>query len=77
MVEPPSCSAILAEPLANRGDRRHFMRVHVDDTGAARSAGIQGSHRLTSLARATALVDVPPRTTLAAGTSVRVVVLDD
>ena len=43
----------------------------------ARSAGIQGSHRLTSLARATALVDVPPRTTLAAGTSVRVVVLDD
>ncbi len=62
----------LAEPLVNRGDRRHFVRVRVDDAGLVHSAGTQASHMLHSLASANGLVDVPPETTWAAGTTVRV-----
>ncbi|MBL6765437.1 MAG: molybdopterin molybdotransferase MoeA [Verrucomicrobiae bacterium] len=63
----PIQSVTLGESLANRGDRRHFMRVRVGDDGVARSAGVQGSHMLHSLAVANALVDVPPGAELAAG----------
>lgn len=62
----PAQPVTLRESLANRGDRRHFMRVRVDAEGVAESAGVQGSHVLHSLARANALIDVPPATTLAA-----------
>jgi molybdopterin molybdotransferase len=63
---------VLAEPLANPGARRHFMRVTIDRAGKVRSAGLQGSHLLSSLAAADGLLDVSPRTTLPAGTNVRV-----
>ncbi len=63
---------VLAEPLPNAGERRHFLRVTVDGTGRVRSAGVQASHVLSSLAAANGLVEVPPRTTLAAGTAVAV-----
>ena len=68
----PDHWAVLAEPLANDGQRRHFLRVKVDATGKVYSAGLQASHALLSLAAANGLVDVPPQTTLAAGTVVRV-----
>jgi len=71
-VSLPSSPGELAEPFANRGARRHFMRVTTDRAGKVRSAGIQGSHLLSSMAAADGLVDVPPRTTLPAGTIVRV-----
>jgi molybdopterin molybdotransferase len=64
--------AILAESLENQGERRHFMRVRISFDGKCHSAGIQASHILTSLAVADGLVDIPPRTTLAAGTTVEV-----
>jgi len=64
--------ADLTEALANPGERRHFMRVTVDPEGRVKSAGIQASHILSSAALANGLVDVPPRTTLAAGETVRV-----
>lgn len=67
-----SHSAILAEPLENQGNRRHFMRVRISIDGKCHSAGIQASHILTSLAGADGLLDVPPRTTHAAGTTVKV-----
>jgi molybdopterin molybdotransferase len=70
---PPLHSGVLAEQLSNPGDRRHFMRVHIDDTGTVRSSGTQASHVLSSLAAAKGLVDVPPRTTLPAGTTVQVI----
>lgn len=76
-VEPVSVPAVLAEALANPGDRRHFMRVRMDEHGVVRSAGAQASHRLGSLAEANALADVPPRTTLPVGASVRIILLDD
>ncbi len=63
----PAHPGVLAETLANSGDRRHFVRVYVDDSGAVRSAGPQASHILGSLARANGLVDVPPRSQLTVG----------
>ncbi|MFM8471604.1 MAG: gephyrin-like molybdotransferase Glp [Limisphaerales bacterium] len=68
----PAHPGMLAEPLVNRGDRRHFVRVRVDAEGRVHSAGTQASHMLHSLAAANGLVDVPPETTLAAGAAVRV-----
>lgn len=68
----PQQTAVLTEPLVNRGDRRHFMRVTVTNDGRVASSGTQASHMLASLAKANGLVDVPPATTLAAGTSVSV-----
>ncbi len=75
-VDLPAHSGHLAESLVNRGDRRHFMRVTVDPSGNVRSAGLQASHSLGSLAAANGLVDVPPRTTWPAGTVIRVMRLD-
>ena len=71
-VDLPSHPARLAEALVNRGDRRHFMRVRVDSAGEVRSAGVQASHMLSSMARANGLVDVPPNTTLTEGSAVTV-----
>lgn len=73
----PAHAGILVETLTNRGDRRHFMRVHVDEQGKVRSAGTQASHILSSMARANGLVDVPPSGTLDAGTIVQVLRWDD
>jgi molybdopterin molybdotransferase len=72
-VDPPAHPGVLTAPLANPGDRRHFMRVCVNSSGMVSSAGLQASHALGSLASANGLIDVPPRSTLAAGTTVRVI----
>ncbi len=69
-VSLPAHPGVLAEPLANPGERRHFMRVKVDPAGKVCSAGLQASHVLSSLAAANGLLDVPAATTLAAGTEV-------
>ncbi|MBC8097765.1 MAG: molybdopterin molybdotransferase MoeA [Akkermansiaceae bacterium] len=63
---------ILAEPLSNSGTRRHFLRVRVDGSGGIRSAGLQASHALSSLAAANGLVDVPPQSNFPAGATLRV-----
>ncbi len=68
----PSHPGVLAEPISNRGDRRHFIRVRSDSQGAIRIAGMQASHVLNSLGQANGLIDVPPQTALQAGESVRV-----
>ena len=71
-VSLPAHPGVLAEPLANPGERRHFMRVKVDSTGNVHSAGIQASHVLSSLAAANGLVDMPPASSLPAGNTVTV-----
>jgi molybdopterin molybdotransferase len=71
-VALPAHLGILAEAMHNRGPRQHFMRVIVDDAGQVRSAGVQASHALNSLARADGLIRVPPETLLPAGASVKV-----
>ena len=72
----PTMCAMLSEPLANPGERRHFMRVTLDARGGARSAGNLSSHILSSLAQSAGLVDVPPQTTMAAGTIVQLIPWD-
>jgi molybdopterin molybdotransferase len=71
-VSLPMVTGTLAEPITNRGDRRHFMRVTLDAAGKVKLAGTQASHQLHSLAASNALLDVPPEMTLAAGTLVQV-----
>ena len=71
-VELPSHLATAAETLLNKGDRRHFMRVRVDNDGQVHLAGVQASHAVGSLSEANALVDVPPKTVIQAGNQVRV-----
>jgi molybdopterin molybdotransferase len=68
----PAHPGVLAEPLANDSERRHFMRVKVDPAGRVYSAGVQASHVLSSMAAANGLVDVPANTTLTAGAAVSV-----
>ena len=65
-------TGILAEPLANEGDRPHFMRVAVNDEGEVRSAGFQASHIVSGLANANGIVEVSPRSVLPAGTKCKV-----
>jgi molybdopterin molybdotransferase len=71
-VNLPVTPGMLSEPLANPGDRRHFMRVKLDQAGNVTSAGLQASHALSSMAAANGLVDVPPKTALTAGSAVKV-----
>jgi molybdopterin molybdotransferase len=71
-TEPAVSTGILGEPFSNQGGRRHFVRVTVDGKGEVHSSGTQASHVLSSLAMAQGLVDLPPASTLAAGTKVKV-----
>jgi len=71
-VALPGSAGVLAEPLVNRGDRRHFVRVRLDAEGQVSLAGRQGSHLLGAMAEADGLVDVPPATVWETGRSVRV-----
>lgn len=68
----PSHPGILAAPMVNRGNRRHFMRVHVDASGSVRPVGLQASHAVGPLRRANALVDVAADSSLTAGSPVSV-----
>ena len=65
-------AGVLAEPLANPGERRHFMRVKLDAAQNVFSAGLQASHALRSAGEANGLVDVPPQTVWKTGTTVQV-----
>jgi molybdopterin molybdotransferase len=71
-VNLPASLGILAEPLSNPDSRRHFMRVAMNSKGEVRSAGTQASHVLSSLAVAEGMVDVPPKTTFAAGRTIQI-----
>lgn len=68
----PRFYGILAEPVVNRGERRHFMRVTLNPDGKVRLAGAQASHILSSLAAANGLVDVPAGTNWEVDTPVTV-----
>jgi molybdopterin molybdotransferase len=71
-VTPPMHMVKLAQTLVNHGDRRHFMRVFIDDKGEAHSAGVQAAHGLSAAAKAHGLIDVPAGATIEAGTIVQV-----
>ena len=69
---PRSVPATLSADVANRGDRPHYLRGVLDAGGSFQPAGLQESHALFSLSRATALLRVPASTSWEAGRSVRV-----
>ncbi len=66
----------LVDGLVNRGVRRQFMRVTIDDRGLVLSAGGQRSHMLSSLAKANGLVDLPPKSRWSKGERVEVILID-
>jgi molybdopterin molybdotransferase len=72
----PTAMATLEEEFTNGSDRRHFVRVRMRHDGLVRSSGLQGSHVLTSLSQANALMDVPPRTRWEAGRKVKIMLLE-
>lgn len=67
--------AELAEEFRNPGDRRHFIRVHLDGGGTVHSTGPQASHRLATLAAANALLDLGPGEVFERGRRARVILL--
>jgi molybdopterin molybdotransferase len=71
-VALPSYPGVLVEPLANPGDRPHYVRVKVDEAGRVSTAGTQASHILTSLAASNGLVRLEPNSSLSAGDPVTV-----
>ncbi|HLI15757.1 MAG TPA: gephyrin-like molybdotransferase Glp [Acidimicrobiales bacterium] len=80
-IEPPLLEARAAEAFRRRPDgRTHFLRAvaGVDGRGRleVRSAGGQGSHQLSALARANALVVLPDGEGPGPGEAVRVLLLD-
>jgi molybdopterin molybdotransferase len=71
------CCGVLGEPVGNPSDRRHFMRVRIDGGGKVTLAGRQGSHLLSGLAVANALLEVPPQCEWPAGERVETLLLPD
>jgi molybdopterin molybdotransferase len=75
----PTVTAALTEPMANRGDRPHLIRVRVEarQSGYVASAtGNQSSARISSLTAANGFLTIAPGTALASGESVVVSLLD-
>jgi len=75
----PTVTAALTEPMANRGDRPHLIRVRVEarqDGYVASATGNQSSARLSSLTAANGFMTIAPGTALASGESVVVSLLD-
>lgn len=74
----PTVTAILTEPIANKGDRPHLIRVRVEarqDGYVASATGNQSSARLSSLTAANGFMTIAPGTVLATGESVVVSLL--
>ena len=72
-IDPPSQPVRLAESITNPDRRTHFVRVCLDADGQARTAGIQASHILHSLAAADGLIEVPPQSRLEPGDVVKMI----
>ena len=71
----PTTRVVAAEPLRRSTDGKvHFARVVLGPDGA-RSAGGQGSHHLTAMARSDALAVLPDGDGVAAGEPLDVLVL--
>jgi molybdopterin molybdotransferase len=78
----PAVPAVAAEPFHRKPDGKvHYVRVTAqrDDAGVlhVRSAGGQGSHHLTAMARAHALLPLDDGDGVDAGDPVRVLLLDE
>jgi molybdopterin biosynthesis enzyme len=79
-VHRPTVPAVAGEPFRRKPDgRTAFVRVAVtrtdDGSFAVRSAGAQGSHHLTAMARADGLLVLPDGPGVEAGERVEVLLL--
>jgi molybdopterin molybdotransferase len=75
----PSVRATLIEPVANKGDRPHLIRVLVEarkEGYAVSTTGNQSSARLSSITAANGFMRIAPGTTMVPGASVDVYLLD-
>jgi molybdopterin molybdotransferase len=70
-LELPLVDGYLDEPLFNRADRRHFVRVAWEN-GRVRVAGPQASHRIRELTQSNGLLDAAPGISLKEGDRVSV-----
>ena len=82
VLHRPAVPAVAAEAFSRHPDGKvHYVRVRVEraDDGSldVRSAGGQGSHHLTAMARADALLPLPDGDGVAKGDAVRVLLLAD
>jgi molybdopterin molybdotransferase len=76
----PQVDVIVTDGIHDRTGRRHYVRAHVTWDGThfiARTTGNQGSHVMTSLLNANALVIVPESNTeITAGSPAKAIMLD-
>ncbi len=73
-LAPPTQTATLDQPLANPGDRPHYLRGRLAE-GRFHVAGLQRSDALFALSQANALLRLDPGQSLPAGAEVSVIVL--
>jgi molybdopterin molybdotransferase len=76
-TDPPQRRVVAADVFENRGERRHFMRARLDESGQAKLAGSQASHMLGALAGADGLIDVPPAWTVSPGNEALFIEFED
>jgi molybdopterin molybdotransferase len=72
-VELPVVAAEAAADFSNRGDRPHYMRARLQETGTkwlVMPLPRQGSHMLSTLAEADCLVEVPADAVIRQGSTV-------
>jgi len=79
-LEKPTVEAVLLDEIKRKDDRRHYLRVSLEERGGvyqARLTGDQGSGILLSMVRAQGLAIIPEDVDhLPAGARVRVLMLD-
>ena len=75
----PQITALLQEPVANKGKRPHLVRGIVsqkDDRYFVSTTGNQSSGRLSSMVLGNGLICLAPESTHAAGEPVKILLLD-
>jgi len=72
-----SIPAIAGELIKNRGDRPHYFRGRLDAKGRFSPVGMQQSHAIFGMSRASAMLRVDAGATVEAGETVQVWGLDD
>lgn len=78
-IHRPQVTALLTEPLKNRGDRPHLVSVQVKLSKGAytiEATGDQGSARISALIAGNGLVRLEPGASLAAGETTSVMLLN-
>ena len=68
-------TGLLVDEINNNGERRHFIRVKIDENSHVSVIGNQRSHMLGSLSKTNGLIDIAPNSHLANGDKVKVLMI--